>query len=88
MKKNYIIHCINILIISQYDALIIRFRNADDIAEAAQDVTRDCNTPTLTGRDRPTLHEILMAEKSDFEAKVHRAARRKKWLKGEKIKLS
>lgn len=31
--------------------------------------------------DRPTLHEILIAEKQDFEAKVHRAARRKQWLK-------
>lgn len=32
--------------------------------------------------DRPTLHEILIAEKQDFEAKVQRAARRKRWLKG------
>lgn len=32
--------------------------------------------------EQPTLHEILMAEKLDFEAKVQRAARRKKWLKG------
>lgn len=32
--------------------------------------------------ERPTLHEILMQEKLDFEAKVHRAARRKRWLKG------
>lgn len=32
--------------------------------------------------EQPTLHEILMAEKLDFEAKVQRAARRKRWLKG------
>lgn len=32
--------------------------------------------------EQPTLHEILMAEKLDFEAKVQRAAKRKKWLKG------
>ena len=32
--------------------------------------------------EQPTLHEILVAEKLDFEAKVQRAARRKKWLKG------
>ena len=31
---------------------------------------------------QPTLHEILVAEKLDFEAKVQRAAKRKKWLKG------
>lgn len=32
--------------------------------------------------EKPTLHEILMAEKMDFEAKVQRAAKRKRWLKG------
>lgn len=32
--------------------------------------------------DKPTLHEILMADKLDFEAKVERAAKRKRWLKG------
>lgn len=44
------------------------------------------DTPILGGRpsnaEKPTLHEILMQEKQDFEAKVHRAARRKRWLKG------
>ena len=32
--------------------------------------------------DKPTLQDILMAEKCDFEAKVQRAAKRKRWLKG------
>lgn len=32
--------------------------------------------------EKPTLHEILMHEKQDFEAKVMRAAKRKRWLKG------
>lgn len=32
--------------------------------------------------EKPTLHEILIQEKLDFEAKVQRAAKRKKWLKG------
>jgi len=41
------------------------------------------STPTLKNSvDKPTLHDILLAEKIDFEAKVQRAARRKKWLKG------
>lgn len=40
------------------------------------------NTPTPKISDKPTLHEILIAEKLDFEAKVQRATRRKKWLKG------
>lgn len=45
----------------------------------------DRDTPVPGARmfnDRPTLHEILAAEKQDFEAKVQRAARRKRWLKG------
>lgn len=45
----------------------------------------DRETPVPGARpfnDRPTLHEILIAEKQDFEAKVQRAARRKRWLKG------
>lgn len=32
-------------------------------------------------QDYPTLHEILMADTMDFEDKLQRAARRKKWLK-------
>ncbi|KAG8041870.1 hypothetical protein G9C98_007174 [Cotesia typhae] len=34
-----------------------------------------------------TLHEILLSEKLDFEAKVQRAARRKKWLKANETLL-
>lgn len=45
------------------------------------------STPTPHQRpstmEKPSLHEILMQEKFDFEAKVQRAARRKRWLKGE-----
>ncbi len=41
------------------------------------------NTPTPKfSSEKPTLHEILIAEKLDFEMKVQRATRRKKWLKG------
>jgi len=33
--------------------------------------------------DEPvTLHEILIAEKIDLEAKVKRTARRRRWLRG------
>lgn len=32
--------------------------------------------------EKPTLHQLLIREKADFEAKVQRAVRRKKWLKG------
>lgn len=38
--------------------------------------------PSYRPGEQPTLHEILVSEKLDFEAKVQRAAKRKKWLKG------
>ena len=56
----------------------------EGIMDATQDLRDHNTTPTMMMRpgDKPTLHEILMAEKMDFEAKVQRAAKRKKWLKG------
>ena len=39
------------------------------------------------GHDKPTLHEILIQEKQDFEAKVQRAFKRKKWLKANETLL-
>ena len=35
----------------------------------------------------PTLHEVMMAEKIDFEAKVERATKRKAWLKANQTLL-
>lgn len=51
------------------------------------DESKDLNVTTASFKagEKPTLHEILMAEKLDFEAKVQRAAKRKKWLKGTTI---
>ncbi|CAH0724979.1 unnamed protein product, partial [Brenthis ino] len=37
--------------------------------------------------DKPTLHQLLIREKADFEAKVQRAVRRKKWLKANETLL-
>ncbi|XP_033329143.2 rabconnectin-3 alpha isoform X7 [Megalopta genalis] len=37
--------------------------------------------------EQPTLHEILVADKLDFEAKVQRVVRRKKWLKANETLL-
>ncbi|KAE8736649.1 hypothetical protein FOCC_FOCC017897, partial [Frankliniella occidentalis] len=46
------------------------------------------STPTMMRPgEKPTLHEILMAEKLDFEAKVQRAAKRKRWLKANETLL-
>eukprot|EP00094_Tigriopus_californicus_P002839 TCALIF_02737-PA protein Name:"Similar to DMXL1 DmX-like protein 1 (Homo sapiens)" AED:0.22 eAED:0.22 QI:0/0.72/0.68/1/1/1/19/158/2211 len=36
---------------------------------------------------RPTLHEVMMAEKVDFEAKINRAIRRKQWLRANQTLL-
>lgn len=40
------------------------------------------NTGAELSTSKPTLHEILVQEKLDFEAKVQRAAKRKRWLRG------
>ena len=36
---------------------------------------------------KPTLHEVMLAEKADFEVKVKRAAKRKEWLKANQTLL-
>ncbi|PSN54280.1 DmX-like protein 2 [Blattella germanica] len=61
----------------------------EGIMDATQDLRDHNTTPTMMMRpgDKPTLHEILMAEKMDFEAKVQRAAKRKKWLKANETLL-
>lgn len=35
----------------------------------------------------PTLHEVMMAEKADFQMKVNRAIKRKQWLKANQTLL-
>ncbi|XP_076371203.1 dmX-like protein 2 isoform X5 [Tachypleus tridentatus] len=39
------------------------------------------------GENRPTLHEILQADKQDFEAKLIRTYKRKQWLKANEALL-
>lgn len=63
-----------------YSSADVDIVTMEDINEQSQ-VDRDTSNPRPVN-ERPTLHEILMQEKLDFEAKVHRAARRKRWLKG------
>ncbi|XP_051173147.1 dmX-like protein 2 isoform X2 [Leptopilina boulardi] len=45
------------------------------------------DVPPYRPGEQPTLHEILLSEKLDFEAKVQRAAKRKKWLKANETLL-
>ncbi|CAH2049435.1 unnamed protein product, partial [Iphiclides podalirius] len=45
----------------------------------------DAEPPPLP--ERPTLHQLLVREKADFEAKVQRAVRRRRWLKANETLL-
>ncbi|XP_060840547.1 dmX-like protein 2 isoform X2 [Rhopalosiphum padi] len=65
---------------SSKDSMIIQYEGG--LETSILDNREFTSTPTLKNSvDKPTLHDILLAEKIDFEAKVQRAARRKKWLK-------
>ncbi|XP_043192763.1 dmX-like protein 2 isoform X3 [Amphibalanus amphitrite] len=43
--------------------------------------------PCFPGDRRPTLHDVLLTDKMDFEAKLQRATRRKTWLKANQALL-
>lgn len=64
----------------------VNFGTDEENANEAQ-----METPLMSSKfqqnERPTLHEILLQEKHDFEAKVHRAAKRKRWLKANETLL-
>lgn len=71
--------------------------STSDSSDSAN-VTLEDHTTAMEGHDtpqmgskfqheRPTLHEILLQEKHDFEAKVARAAKRKRWLKANETLL-
>ncbi|KAH8272248.1 hypothetical protein KR044_013165 [Drosophila immigrans] len=55
--------------------------------DAADGKDKDMNASIYPSTERPTLHEILMQDKQDFEAKVMRAAKRKRWLKANETLL-
>ncbi|XP_053676697.1 dmX-like protein 1 [Anopheles nili] len=73
---------------------LCNYSTGDSENTAIEDTTTaeamDRDTPLLANKfphDKPTLHEILIQEKQDFEAKVQRAARRKRWLKANETLL-
>ncbi|XP_037074654.1 dmX-like protein 2, partial [Pollicipes pollicipes] len=43
--------------------------------------------PCFPGDRRPTLHDVLLTDKMDFETKLQRATRRKTWLKANQALL-
>lgn len=60
---------------------LCNYSSSDENAEVDLDLNETDLTETIS--IKPTLHEILVQEKLDFEAKVLRAANRKCWLRGE-----
>ncbi|KAJ8957603.1 hypothetical protein NQ314_006529 [Rhamnusium bicolor] len=54
-----------------------------DMVESSElEQSQEIENSTEVSNSKPTLHEILVQEKLDFEAKVQRAAKRKRWLRG------
>ncbi|XP_061395403.1 dmX-like protein 2 [Musca vetustissima] len=63
-----------------------KFDSAD--LKNTSDIMKEKDNPvSYILSEKPTLHEILLHEKQDFEAKVMRAAKRKKWLKANETLL-
>lgn len=61
-----------------------------DETQVMENIGAEFDTPTLSSKfthEKPTLHEILLQEKQDFDAKVQRAAKRKRWLKANEALL-
>ncbi|XP_039758479.1 dmX-like protein 2 isoform X1 [Pararge aegeria] len=59
--------------------------SAPGAASGGELICADGEAPPLP--EKPTLHQLLIREKADFEAKVQRAVRRKKWLKANETLL-
>lgn len=77
----------------RYQLYIWLEREVEALRELCNYTTSDASEPSDletennegTGMElsqRPSLHELLIQEKLDFEAKVRRAAKRKRWLRG------
>lgn len=61
---------------------------APDVMRSDEDADT-FKAPPLKSEDAGlTLHDVMLAEKSDFDAKMNRIARRKKWLKANQQLLS
>lgn len=77
----FFLFCIHIIVMNNnfksYGKSVVIEEHLSDEGVMVDDV------PPYKPGEQPTLHQILVAEKLDFEAKVQRAVKRKKWLKGE-----
>ncbi|GAB0086325.1 dmX-like protein 2 [Sergentomyia squamirostris] len=72
-----------------YSCADVEYTTTEITVAGVDNVERDTPIPNLktSAVEKPTLHEILMQEKQDFEAKVQRAAKRKRWLKANETLL-
>lgn len=62
--------------------VLCNYTTADNVECSDLELPPDTENSTEVSNMKPTLHEILVQEKLDFEAKVQRAAKRKRWLRG------
>ncbi|XP_055376112.1 dmX-like protein 2 [Condylostylus longicornis] len=62
-----------------------RILEEDILEEPSETIQDDNSIPRMS--EKPALHEILLQEKQNFEARVQRATRRKKWLKANETLL-
>ncbi|KNC33790.1 hypothetical protein FF38_09709 [Lucilia cuprina] len=67
---------------------LCNYCNSDSVDLNSSEIIKEKDMPTsYILSEKPTLHEILMHEKHDFEIKVMRAAKRKRWLKANETLL-
>lgn len=52
-----------------------------DVSQKKFNRSMSMRSDTSGASIKPTLHEVILAEKMDFEAKLERMSRRKQWLK-------
>lgn len=53
----------------------------EETTDMAKSSISQCSSYAGQDTDKPTLHEVLLAEKMDFDAKLQRMQKRNEWLK-------
>ncbi|XP_060524786.1 dmX-like protein 2 isoform X2 [Cylas formicarius] len=66
---------------------LCNYSNGDGGEPSDQEKSPEPEGIVVEVNPKPTLHEILVQEKLDFEAKVQRAAKRKRWLRANETLL-
>ena len=72
-----------------YGATDSYLHSSDEDPDAIQSSHLQSTMQELFAKEgrKPTLHEVMLAEKADFEVKVKRAAKRKEWLRANQTLL-